>query len=517
MSRRVGVALLALLCMAENAAAAEPPLNLGVLDAVRYALARNPDVLLLEKQVEISRGAAQQASGQFDSTLRAGIAQSIDNTPLNRQNAEAWAAKGLGNQNRADVTNYSVALDTPLRNGMVLSQSLAVTRNAGNLNDYSGIPVQNGSAVRFSVNLPLAKGRGEAATFTEKAAVLEWEASRLDLRHAIGQSVYVAASAYWAVLAARKTLEIAVEVEDGLARLVADTRRLIEADEIPAADIHLVRANLLEKNAARVAAEQALLDARQRLGQVLGLSFQDIYRLEPADGFPELAPPADDPAIRRGALLGLAMQRRADLRAAHLRLDQARMLSAAAQDALKPQLDLNVGVGYNGLAEGGGAGALSDAVTRNLAGSSFSTRLSYQWPFDNNAARGRYLQQAAAYDQGLIRAQNVERAIGVGVESALAGLTRSAIQMQQAGETVALYQIAVDNEKTKHKLGNSTLIDVLNVNDRLLAARLARVGYLFNYFSAMARLRFETGTLLEDEGDGYRVTLAHLSTPPNQD
>jgi outer membrane protein TolC len=248
----------------------------------------------------------------------------------------------------------------------------------------------------------------------------------------------------------------------------------------------------------------------------MGLPYLQITALEPADGFPSITPEFPSLQSQLARLVNLAIKRRSDLKAAQLRQDSARMLAGAAQTNLKPQLDVTVSVGYAGLAEGGSAGALGGLV-QNRGGTNIGTSISYQWPFDNNVARGRYRQQAAAYDQSTIRAASVERSIGIGVESTLSGLAHSARQLRESEEAVALYRISVENEKTKYKLGISTMIDVLTINDRLLGARLSNISYWLNTLNALARLNFETGTLFAEDKSGQFIRLDQLVGVPQLD
>lgn len=487
----------------------------GLLDAIRLTLSQNPDIQLQEKQVESSQGALQQATGQFDPALRLTAGRSIDNQPLNQQSRNSYASQGFPvSQIRTETTSYNLALETPLRNGIVLSPSIGATRTTGTANDFSNLSAQNQGKVDFSIRVPLLKGSGESAAAGETAANMEMEASKQDLRYSISQNVLNTVTAYWGLLAAGKNLDIARESEASVRRMVDETRKLIEADELPAADLNMLGAHLLDKTTSRISAEQALLDARQRLGQAMGLPYPQITTLEPADGFPAIGTELSAMGSQLVHLTELAMKRRADLKAAQLRRDSARTLTGAAQTNLKPQLDVTVSVGYAGLAEGGNT---MGGLGQNRGGANIGTSISYQWPFDNNAARGRYLQQAAAYDQSTIRTASVERSIGIGVESALSGLAHSARQLKESEESVELYRVSVENEKTKYKLGTSTMIDVLAVNDRLLNARLSNISYRLNTLNALARLNFEAGALLAEDKAGQFIRLDQFVSAPKPD
>jgi outer membrane protein TolC len=224
--------------------------------------------------------------------------------------------------------------------------------------------------------------------------------------------------------------------------------------------------------------------------------------LQAADGFPAAAAELP-PAGLQQRLFELAMNRRADLAAARLREKSAEELLRAARGDLRARVDVNFNLGYEGLVEGGN-NALGGLV-QNRGGSNLGAALSYQWPVGNSAAQGRLAQRAASRDQQTIRIRAVERNVGVGVEAALQGYARAAQQLHESDEAVSLYRVTLENEQTKHRLGNATLIDVLSVNDRLLNARLGNVLYRAGYLNALARLNFEAGTLIAEADSGYAV------------
>lgn len=215
----------------------------GLLDAVRETLARNPDVQLNAKQLEISQGAAREAAGAFDPVLALSAGQSHASTPLNRYQRATYSALGQPvSRANSTTTTYALSLDRTLRSGVVLSPGVSATHSIGTDNDAYGLAAQNRGRVGFDLRVPLGRGGRDSTEAPEAAARLEAEASREDLRFSVAQAVLASVSAYWNLLAAEKSLEVAREAEAGIDRLLEDTRKLIAADERPAADLLLIRA-----------------------------------------------------------------------------------------------------------------------------------------------------------------------------------------------------------------------------------------------------------------------------------
>lgn len=160
-----------------------------------------PEIQISAKQVEISQGALQQASGQFASTVVLSADRGSSNTPLNPLGSQSYAG---ASQLTTNTTTYKVALNNPLRNGIVLVPSISATSTFGTANDLNNLPWQNQGNVNFSIIVPLRKGSGPAAAAAELAASLQLQASNKDLRFTISQSVLNTVTAYWNLVAASK-------------------------------------------------------------------------------------------------------------------------------------------------------------------------------------------------------------------------------------------------------------------------------------------------------------------------
>lgn len=475
--------------------------SLGLVDAIRLTLSQNPDIQIQGQQLQASQGLLQQASGQFDTTLNLTGTHTTDNGETQQQSS----------------TGYSLSVRQTLRNGLVLNPGISTTRNAASTLDLNQQPAQNSAKVSINLLLPLNQDRRASAALGETAALLARDASQQDVRLTMARAVLNTVSAYWQWVAARHTLIISRDAETSMAQQLRETQKLIEADEMTAADLLLVRASLMDRTSARLGAEQTLLEAGQKLGQIMGLAPAQLDSLDPQDDFPPLQQGllATDNVQQR--LLALALQQRADLAAARLRQEAAKVARTVAQSGLQAPLDLNLNVGYTTRLDSNAANSLVSVLGQPRSSSNIGTSISWQWPVENNVARGRYLQQSAAYDQTTVQLNTLEQTISLGVTAAWQAVIRSARQAQEAEAAVALYQLTAKNEKTKSQLGNATLIDVLSVQDRLRSAQQNQISYHLNYLNALAQLRFETGSLLADEATAASIRLGTFISPPTLD
>jgi outer membrane protein len=257
--------------------------------------------------------------------------------------------------------------------------------------------------------------------------------------------------------------------------------------------------------------EASLFAARHALGVAMGLPADRILSLPlPSDPFPAVAdalPPVP-------ALLAAAVAARADLEAIRQRERSAQTLIVSARDALRPRLDLNLNFGVTGMAEGIGVPPLVTAFGRNFTGPTASASFSYSRPMENNSAKGLLARSDAVVRQTRLQIDDLTRNIQSNVAVAQNDLARSAERVRLFREAGGLYLAAVDDERQKMQLGLATIIDLVLVEDRLTRSRLDEISALRTYAQALARLRYETGTLVAGDGTTFAPTPDALVTIP---
>src|SRR6266545_4397889 len=470
-----------------------PETGLDLGDAVRLTLENDPNIALSQAQLAGARGALLGAAGRFDPVLTSQVEQETSNTPL----TEITSREEMSLQ-----SSFGAAKE--FRSGLSVSPSLGISRVDV---PGAGDTAVNVGTLSFTVRQPLLQGRGRSVTAAgEMTAEREVAASGLDVEQTTAARVLTVVSQYWTARAQAINLEI----------LLDTTRRLVEADQTPAAELVQLEANLAAKESSRIGGERALFAARQDLGREIGLEPARIAALPvPADPFPEVRPKEVPPPAEAGRFIAMALRRRADLRAARERKSGAEILLRVADDALKPRLDLIFAPTWSGLVQGNGTGAYFGSLGRNVPGVGATLGFSLSWPTLNRAARGSQAETEAVRRQAELLIELVSRTVGADVPSALDAVRSSALQVEKASQAVDLFERAVANEEKKLRAGTSTLIDLISQRDRLTAARQAEVGARLALAQALVRLRFETGTLLTVEGGAGALRPELLISVPS--
>jgi len=513
----LAAALAALAAVLAHASAGAQPLRLD--EALRLALARNPDIAVARTGVEAARGQQQQAQGQFDWNLYANMSYQKLITPLTES---AAAAEGIA-QTRVYTTGYQAGVTRQLRSGVLIGANLDTLGEE----DRSAPPwlaQQNLSRVNLTLTLPLLRGRGARAVgAAEEAARLEVEARRYALLDSAARTLYATLVAYWEYRTRIELEKVAASSEERSISLLESTRKLVDAAERPPADLVLLRADQADKAAARAGAALARIEARQALGRLLGLDAQAIAGLaEPAAMLPDILPdagsapgaPAAVPGTGPAAMAAGALARRPDLRALALQGQAARRRLAGSSDLLKPRLDLDVGLTQARAGEGGGRYGMLRHPGRGQSSPSVFAKLNFAFPVGNNLAQGAVRIDAAEAARLEVEERDLGIAVATGVDSAWQALSTGAAQLRVAREGLALYEKAVNQEITKQRNGIATLIDVINTESRFVSARMNYLQIQLAYATALARLRLETGTLvpaLAADGDSVAIEVGDIA------
>ncbi|MBP6704040.1 MAG: TolC family protein [Vicinamibacteria bacterium] len=505
----VGAACLIAGATAVASAQETGPKTLGLVDAVTLTLQRQPGIRLAEEQLRFAEGSLEATLGAFDLQWGSVLSASRERSPF------LPAPTGPGsNDNRVDRLDYGFQATKLFRGGLLLTPSLDLAKSNSNLS----LRPENRARVSFTLRQPLLRGKGEEGVGApSRAATIDRDAAGLELRHAVSLSVVETVIAYWRHVGELRRLEIARDSEARFVDLQSSAEKLLAAREIAAVDIRQLSAVVASRRLSRIEAEQSVYEARVRLAVAAGLDASMIADFErPGDALPSALPEGGwTPDLP--ALIDLALRQRSDLQAARARQTSAGILLRASHNATRPTLDVLVGTSYQGATDRSGLSGFLDPLANNVSGPSASASLVFGWPGANRTALGRMAETQAALRQSEILQADLERRIGARVALVMNNVSRSRERVAAAREACNLYRETLAAERQRQQLGLSSLLDVINTEDRLNDSLTEEVAAEVDYAEAVATLRFETGTLVRLGASGHEVDFALLTTPPAAD
>ena len=495
--------------------AARPlPGDLSLGQVIQRALTGNANLLVQAQQVRFNQGAVQEARGVYDPVIVGRASQENGPKPMRSGDTAALAVAGSQalHVDQNSTTSYGLGVEQTLGSGAHIESGFSVGSTKSEYNVLQGIPTQTTGSIRFGVRYPLQRNaNGIEQSSALAASELERDASNEDLLQISATTVLNVVQTYWEIAARVRRLEILRESEVRAGELLAELRKLVDADHIPAAELNLAQASEAEKRAARLSEEQLLQQAWGALARLTLADAGDVFAALPVtEPLPELNEQMALAATWLPTQRDAVLERRPDLRAARLRERAALLLMHAAQDKLRPQVDLVAGASSNALAEGSQAFRVADALGRNIVGPTINVGVEMRWPYRNDAAAGLFLARSAARDQATIRLRDLEGAVGPSLASAVNALLRTKLRYHETESATRRYAISVQNERTKRRLGLSTLIDVINLQDRLDSAQLALLSLRQEYATLLAQLEFDAGTLVNRGNQIFTVDIDKL-------
>ncbi|MFO7717173.1 MAG: TolC family protein [Desulfohalobium sp.] len=475
-----------------------------LLEYVRTALTHQVDIDRSRLDIDNAQGALLEASGTFDTSIEAQAEHGQTDTPtLGPQDPQTEYA-----------SRYTLGLKKELRSGLTLTPQVETTRQD---DGRPQTPTASSSGAYLIATLPLLRGLGaEANAGLERAARQDVQNARAELKHTMNQVVREVSKAYWQYVRDYQQLQQYRKAEQRAEELFRQTKALVEADELPAAELEDVRANLSKKATTRITSNQAFLQSRQNLGLALGIPFTQIRDLPPPQtDFEQIhLAPKRVHRLHSPALIEQALANRNDLYAAKGRIDSAQRREKFYENQLLPRVNLGMKAGYEGLEEGAPYSTMADAPFSPAPGASWQISLQYEFPVANRQARGRLNQHQVARRQQILSHQELARTVQTNVHTTTAVLRNAFREIQNAEQTIDLYTQSVENQLMKYKMGMGTQIDVITTQDNLSQARLNKISAQYKYAQALTDLRFQTATLLTFTQDQARVSLSHLTQLP---
>lgn len=427
----------------------------------------------------------------------------------------------------------------PLRLGTLVTLQFSTTGTESNFRGrpldpaFGGKGVQNEwrSGGTLIIDQPLGRGRGKvSAAAPERTAKSDLQAARLQYQHTVTTQALNTTLAYIDLMAGQQSLELLQRSAESNRQIRDATRELVKAGDRAASELDRSEARLADAEASVVNARSQVLQARTQLASVSGLALADARGgLQAAQRLPASAAIPELDAVARNA-----RSQRYDLRAAEATERGSDILFQAARADTKRRLDLQVRLGAGSFYQGPYFRVLPDEQVRNPfeptdsplnyydpAGfgramgdhwsPTFAISLKFELPFGNRAATGRMVQAQQVLRQDSIRMANLGRVIDENVAQLLGAVKRAASEVQNRTRAVEAQESTWQTAQQLQAAGELTLIDLITTEQNLTSARLSLVQSQRDFDSNLARLRFETGTLVRfRDGEPASVDTAGL-------
>ncbi|OUD16057.1 TolC family protein [Thioflexithrix psekupsensis] len=379
------------------------------------------------------------------------------------------------------------------------------------------------------MTVPLLKGAGEiSAAANEKAAILQRQAAEMGYQHFIANTLLNSISAYWDYKAALEKLSVEraaeARVEQGYRKVnnfLAGSGQEAQLRSRFAAELARLEAYVYDKKSRTIKATQDVENAKIALANTIGIPAAEAASIgPPKDEFPKggwdrrLA--AMEELNYAQHLLQLALQNRADLKAAKLNQEAEMVRQEKARKDLYPTLNLNLSAGYEGLEVGNDTAAYFDSFNTRVHGADTAATLLFNYPIGNNVAKGQLQLANANYQRASIQVNELTRGVGLQLNGALGKTVQYIKEATQQQSAVTSYEQTLDSLTKNMNLSENPLavFQWTDNEDKLNQAYNGLIDSLTELAKQIAQLRFQTGTLVFAEGEAGSVSLHTITELP---
>lgn len=351
------------------------------------------------------------------------------------------------------------------------------------------------AAVGGTITQPLLRGFGLSANLAEvrvgrkneEIAARQWEAL---LQRSVAQVV----TDYFDLIFAVENVEVRRGVTVFARRLVLENEKRLEAGVLSPAEVQEAEVAVAVSREEVIAALSAAVERQRTLKtQILSAveEGEGVVFL-PRDSLPVIAPRTD-----RAALMGTALQRRPDHRAALEEAEKQEIIVKYARNQRLPRLDLQATLTANGL-----SGSRSGAFERAFDRQGYDAQAGFQFsiPLGNRAARANEAVAEHRRQQAVLGIAKSELNVGVELDSALARLGAARARTESTRESARLAERLLETEEKRLGEGVARTFDVLRARQVLADARTRLLAAQADFNKAAVLLALTTGTVLDRYG-----------------
>jgi outer membrane protein len=496
-----------------------PTAALSLRQALRMAATNNVDVRIAQVQPAISEAQVVTAEAAFDAVFFTETNFSKNDLPQQRlsQNGIPFTSTSISR------TSDTALLNTGIRKNLETGGQVTLSTGFNYTNDKSpGVSFSPDPAfisnLLLGIQQPLLRNFG---TYVNRSQInIAQNAARRDVLSLHNQLLTTLADteqAYWSLVFAREQLAI----QQRLLGMTIEARDRVKQRQI------------LDVNPVQIAQAQSFVERRRgdiiRAQRAIRDASDTLKRLINDPSLPiageTLIVPSDEPVempVTYNLLdaVTASLQRRPEVRAALLNIDDASIRQAVADNQRLPLLVLNAQMQYHGMNKS--TGEFGSSFEELTEGKFIEYVIGFQFeaPIGNRAAEADYKRSRLERQQSVVgyqkAVQDVVRDVkqslrGQQVAYTLIGVTRD--ERRAAAENLRVLEV---RERENEALTPEFLLDLkLSTQQRVADAETREVQSIVDYNISIIKLRQAIGTLLEHDQIEFAWPQETFAPDPN--
>lgn len=452
-------------------------LNLSRRQAIEMAISRNIEVRNESLSTQIAQIEAFRSRSLYNPVLRFSAESGITSFP----------GETFGTRNTA----ASMGLNQYLPTG----GSLSATSQTGYTTAISDNPELSTrdwqSSLGLNVNQPLLRNAWRETTeFSLFLADTNLTDARERFRSTIIETVFSVVTAYNRLYTLRQVLQSRKAALESAERFQEEIRQRAATENSSAMDLADADFAVVQRRKELVEIERNVRDQEAGVRYVIGL--EEKTTIIPVD-----PPSREEPLETEEQAVLAALNYRPELQLLQTSLQVAQVQERIARRQVMPELNLTASGGVSGTGE-----TISDNWQEMVDGRRrfWTVGMQFSYPLGNTAAINDYQRTKVRTEQLQNQFKALSWRIRNDVESDMRALISARLQVRMADHSLKIAQQRLDEYRKNHQAGTSTVQDVIDAERDLIQARNAQADAVETFANAVARLRRDTGTLLDHQG-----------------
>ncbi|MER2492652.1 TolC family protein [Catenovulum sediminis] len=473
-------------CLLSSTLEAEERESISIYQAIELSLHNNAQLNIQDKEREFAFQNVQVSESEFDILVSGDVRYVKEKAPVP-------ASPAIDQVDRQSDT-HTFGIRKKVKLGATLAVELSTS---GITEDYGLIGKDTSATTNLGVTLsvPLWKGRGKDNFIADVAiAQLNHAASQASYRDVKAMLILNTLSRYWVYRGALDSLTLLGESVERNNTLLARIEKLINNGERPRADYGVVSALVSSRMATYLSGERNLVLAKLQLSEIIGVPV--TIALDKDIPSTALYSPVEDllqiDLAATGKLTKSLVNKRADYRSIKKMTSVAAKRVMQAKDNAKPELNFYVNANTTRLGE---HHSHVSALTGEDYGPNWQVGLEFKWYPAETLSKANVEKAQILYQQQQYAQHDLYRAITMNIQAALFKVNQSIKQYKETVNREVISRKNVDNEIRKLLSGDSTILDVTNIEESLVSASLERVKALVEYNQNLSILLYELGLL----------------------
>lgn len=472
-------------------------LNLTLKNTLILALQNNYDIKIAKLAPIIEEKDIVTEESAFDPTLEITGTRNVSELPTTNQLTTGISGTSITKitEFRQDINDINTSISKPFETGATVSLDFNLRlRSFLEPSPFSPLNPQSTASIGITVTQPLLRNAG---IFYNKSKIYiarnDKKKSLLQLRETAIGIVNNVQNAYWELVKAIEDLRVRNKSLERAEDLLRKNKIQVEVGTMAPIEVIEAEEGVASQLEGVIKAENDIKDREDDLRLVMNVgintALSDVVIVPLDKAVFEINEISLEESIKS------ALENRPELFIQSIDVENSRITVKQKRNELLPQLDLEAGIRYSGLA-GNSGNAIDSALSERFQSEFFGVTL--EVPIGNRAAKSSYSRAKLEARQTLLDREKTEQVIIVEVRKAVRRIKTDTERIKATKKALELANKRLEAEDKKFKVGRSTSLEVIRAQEDLAVAEGKSTNAIVDYQKSLGNLDAVLGINLKE-------------------